>query len=506
MNLMGFYIGGHDSNVSFADDAGNVSYFKLERLIQSKHKKGNLQWIKELCDEERFVPDAICFSDGNRNQLGICEYNKLWSEVSGIPGLFNKPTFCIDHHYAHILSSWPVMEQYIGVNYGICVDGRGDHQIKCSVIKDPFNINQARFTYLNDKDEFCLIFNKIGKMMKLQGGELDFAGKIMGAHAYGQIDEKYVLKCNEHILKNGISNLLLFPYKNQSIESLCEKMDVDYFNWLASFHYIIGEKIKDVFLQHVGGEEKTVVYAGGGAQNTVYNEMLSKIYDVIIPPHCYDGGISLGCIKYLSLLYDKAIVFEEFPFGQGGSDVGYADICTIKAAARYLSEGKIVGWCQGKGEIGPRALGHRSILMNPAITNGKDIINMRVKKREKWRPFAASILDKDSKDILGADRKLNYMLHAVRVEPAFMDLFGSVVHVDGTCRFQTVEDTKILHSFYELIGQFKKITGIPALLNTSYNIAGEPIADSAEDILNAFGKLDLDVLCIGNKIIMKEEL
>ena len=143
-------------------------------------------------------------------------------------------------------------------------------------------------------------------------------------------------------------------------------------------------------------------------------------------------------------------------------------------------------------------------MMNPAIKNGKDIINKRVKKREAWRPFAASILKKDAEKIMTCERDCPYMLHAVQVDQKWKNLLTSVIHQDNTCRFQTVEDSVQLHSFYNLIESFKKKTGIPGVLNTSFNIAGKPIAGSLDDILEAFECLDLDVLCVGNQIIYKK--
>ena len=172
------------------------------------------------------------------------------------------------------------------------------------------------------------------------------------------------------------------------------------------------------------------MYSGGVAQNTVYNDCFSKQFDLIIPPHCYDGGLSLGCIKLLSEILEKEVSIDAFPFCHSDDDLGYASNQIIDKVADLLSKGKIVGWCQGRSEIGPRALGHRSILMNPAISNAKDIINNRIKKREEWRPFAASILKDDVERITGRLVDLDYMLHAISVLPEYRTNLKSVIHVD----------------------------------------------------------------------------
>jgi len=501
MQILGFYIGGHDSNVALCSSDGRVKYYKLERIIQSKHKKGDLDWVKKVCVENEFIPDFVCFSDGNRNGLGICNEGAMWEECLPLSPFPKAKTYCIDHHYAHILSAFPIVSG--NVDYGVCVDGRGDHQYKCSVIELPFSINECRMAYGNKEDAYCLMFNEIGKMMHLSGGELDFAGKIMGAHAYGTVDKEYLLELEDYAKEHGVKESLNLGFRGSDITDLCDAKSSTFYDWLATYHKWIEYRICELFGAHVDAGS-VVVYSGGGAQNTVINNSLSKRFNVIIPPHCYDGGLSLGCIKFLALLLKKEIVLEHFPFCHSDEDLGYASDSTIEKVAELLSEGKIVGWCQGRSEIGPRALGHRSILMNPAIESAKDILNKRVKKREYWRPFAASVLRNDIEEIIGESIDLKYMLHAVQVLPGFAESLKGVIHVDGSCRLQTVDDVEELHSFYELITRFKQKTGVNAILNTSYNIAGMPIACSIEDVEAAFGQLDLDALCVGNRLMVRK--
>lgn len=138
------------------------------------------------------------------------------------------------------------------------------------------------------------------------------------------------------------------------------------------------------------------------------------------------------------------------------------------------------------------------------MCDAKYILNNRIKKRESWRPFAASILREDVEFITGKEKDLNYMLHAVPVLPNCVENLKSVVHIDGTCRFQTVSDSKELHSYYELIRCFKKRTGVFGILNTSFNSSGMPIASSRDDVMKAYDSLDLDALCIGDEIIIRK--
>ena len=171
---------------------------------------------------------------------------------------------------------------------------------------------------------------------------------------------------------------------------------------------------------------------------------------------------------------------------------------TIKTAAKLLSEGKIIGWYQGNGEVGPRALGNRSILMDPRIRNGKEIIN-GVKNRENYRPFGASILAEHIKDYFDLNIKDDFMLFTNNF---ITKEFPAITHVDGTCRVQAVEKNNKI--FRKLLDEFYNITGCPIILNTSLNINGKPIAGYPENAINLFETTSIDYMFIGNKIYSKD--
>lgn len=503
MKVLGFYIGGHDSNFSMVSDDGKVLYFKAERLVQSKHKKGNLEWILQICGEMNFVPDIVCYSDGNRNNLGICEEGVLFQQVKSIGDFFDVETYCIDHHYAHVLSCWPVSDACKDSAWGICIDGRGDHQIKCSVIRSPFDLEKAELVYGSVEKSYCLMFNQLGGMMGLAGGELDYAGKIMGAHAYGNVDWEFIGECldRKYLEKPGL--ILQKAFKGVMADELCSAGDQMFYDWLASVHMVIGRHIDHLFEQFCGADDR-IIYSGGGAQNAVYNESLQSRYrNLLIPPHCYDGGISLGCVKLVSLLKNFDIKIEHFPFSQDTEDLGYASPGTIRRVSDLLCADKIVGWCQGKGEVGPRALGHRSLLMNPSLANGKDILNSRVKKREFWRPYAASILEQNAEEITGDSRKCPYMLHAVKVRGQNRENLRAAVHKDGTCRLQTVGQDSALETYSSLLAQFEERTGIKGVLNTSLNFGGKPIIRTRSEAMALFADMDIDAICIGDELFVK---
>ena len=226
--------------------------------------------------------------------------------------------------------------------------------------------------------------------------------------------------------------------------------------------------------------------------------------NLYIPPHCNDEGLSLGIVELLRVMYDQQDPFDTSGFPYWQDDEIPKDTptkSTIKEVANLLASGKIVGWYQGNGEIGPRALGNRSILMSPLVKNGKDIINKRVKNREWFRPFGASVIEEHISKFFDWDSPSPYMQYVMDV--LRKDDFPSITHVDGTCRIQTVSQD--LEIYYDLISEFENLTGVPILLNTSLNNGGKPICGTIADSLELFYRSDIDALVVGNQIYKKND-
>lgn len=169
-------------------------------------------------------------------------------------------------------------------------------------------------------------------------------------------------------------------------------------------------------------------------------------------------------------------------------DVDYSDV------ASRLADKKIVAIFQGRSEAGPRALGNRSMLYTPTDPNGKDYIN-KVKGRESFRPLAASVLFEEAHNWfnMGGFDEAPYMTYSFRANPKKANLIPSVIHVDGSCRIQTVREENNVH-YYNLISAFHSFTNIPILLNTSLNLAGKPIVETVTDAMKAFDDSEIDFL------------
>lgn len=172
----------------------------------------------------------------------------------------------------------------------------------------------------------------------------------------------------------------------------------------------------------------------------------------------------------------------------------------VEESAKLLDQGKIIGWFQGKMEFGPRALGHRSILAAPFSREIKDKLNQQIKHRESFRPFAPIVLEEDAQKYFIINQPSPYMLFAPKVKAEYRHLIPAVVHVDGSCRIQTIskEQDFLLR---QLLIEFKKLTGHGILLNTSFNVAGEPIVCTPQEAIDCFQKSGIDVLVLHDYLL-----
>jgi carbamoyltransferase len=258
--------------------------------------------------------------------------------------------------------------------------------------------------------------------------------------------------------------------------------------------------------------------AGGVALNCVVNGKIRSetgFRELYIQPAAYDGGTSLGAACYVqhhllglprAYVMDHAYLGPEFSeaecrYALDAAGVAYrrlADDELFRAAATALTEGKIMGWFQGRMEFGPRALGNRSILADPRRDDMKDILNARIKHREPFRPFAPSLLEEATGDWFEDDYPSPYMLLTYDVKKERRDKIPAPTHVDGTGRLQTVRRDQN-ERYYDLIRTFGDLTGVPVVLNTSFN-ENEPICCTPEEAVETFLRTRMDTLVLGNLI------
>lgn len=273
---------------------------------------------------------------------------------------------------------------------------------------------------------------------------------------------------------------------------------------------------------------KNLCLAGGVAHNCSANGKIlySGLFkNIFVQPAAHDAGNSIGSAiyTYLERSPRKAIkkmehVFIGTPVKEDPELAGIlagwksfvdykkeADIA--KTTAALIGKGKIIGWVQGKAEFGPRALGNRSIVADPRPHANRDIINRMVKKREGYRPFAPSVLEEkvgDYFDVAVNGTSFDYMTFVVKVRKEYQAELGAITHVDGTARVQTVSEQQNPR-YWNLINEFGKLSGVPILLNTSFNNNVEPIVNTAEDAITCYLTTGLDHLVIGDYLITKKE-
>jgi len=277
---------------------------------------------------------------------------------------------------------------------------------------------------------------------------------------------------------------------------------------------------------HQTTRQSQACLAGGVAFNCVAN---GKIFDntpfsqVYVQPAAGDAGLAVGAAYYVyhqilgqprSFVMDHAYWGPQFTpeaiaqaLENGRTKVSslgvrkLSDEELVCATAKHIADGKIVGWFQGRAEWGPRALGNRSILVDPRRAEMKDILNQRIKRRETFRPFAPSIREEATGQFFERSHPSPFMNLAYSVRPEKRAIIPAPTHVDGTGRLQTVS-RQTNPRYWALIKEFEKLTGVPVLLNTSFN-ENEPIVLTPQEAINCFLRTRMDVLVLGNYVVEK---
>lgn len=506
MKLLAISLVHHDSNMCYFDGY-TLKYHKLERTKQIKrYSDFNMYaWVEEIqivwgiCPSE--IDEIIFDLDPSRFPSLIKDFN-VQSVLSGYNTaieLTNNPfstittakCWYISHHFAHALSTWPVTDQTPAVH--IVIDGIGDGK-PWSVFKN--GCLSIAGSILNGSIGWGM--REAGKQLNINYKHYnDIAGKVMGLQSYGKIDNEYFEILKQYDM-NHINKIFSFSswieYKQDSLLANHTMLD-----WIHTVHQYVGTLLINFFSSHAN-QSDIISYSGGVAQNVIWNSMLKERFpNLIIPPHSSDEGTSLGSIEWLRVHHNlPQFVLENFPYcQQDESPIDQPSDETIQKVAKLLADGEIVGWYQGNGEVGPRALGNRSILMNPCIINAKELVN-NIKKRENYRPFGCSVLAEYAADFFESSLIDEYMLYTARVNSC---KFPAITHVDGTCRIQTVTNKN--KTFHKLLVEFYKLTGYPILLNTSLNIAGNPLAGFPDNAIAVFETTTIDAMIIGNTIYSK---
>ncbi len=442
--------------------------------------------------------------------------------------------FFIPHHLSHAGATfYPSPFRKAAV---LTVDGIGEYQTAGLWIGEENKILPLKS--INFPDSLGLLYSTFTAFLGFKVNNDEY--KMMGLAAYGK--PKYVNKIYQIIdIKEDGSfrlNMDYFAYResfqmwSQKFEKLFgrprepkEKITQRYKDLAASIQSVT-EEIYFKMLNHLYQISKTasLCIGGGVALNSLAN---GKIYEntpfknVYVLGPAGDGGTCIGTALFAyhqilnkkkrnqirnlyfgteysneeieELLEEKKLRFKKFNDESG----------LLEKAAELLNQGKIIGWFQGRMELGPRALGARSMLAKPSPRSMKDKIN-KIKKRESFRPFAGSVLQEEVHELFLVPEKNHhspFMNFVFQVKSGKKDKISAIVHADGTCRIQTVN--KESGRYYRLIKKFYEITGVPCILNTSFNVAGEPIVENPKQAIEDFLKTSIDYLVIGDYLLKK---
>ncbi|OQZ00157.1 MAG: hypothetical protein B6D35_07565 [Candidatus Brocadia sp. UTAMX2] len=529
-------------SINFCLAAGKISFDELDFIaISGEIADLKLKTLLNLSDEqfahivEQNLPHRSIGSKVKglmRNRIVYQESPPLYLRFFNLAP--KTKVIKVDHHVAHAASA------YYTSGYQDCLiitcDGVGDGTSLAvwngtdGVIKEIRRYDTA--------GSFGWFYSLVTEALGWWVG--DGEGKTMGLAPYG--DRKTVT--NKEILARYLP-----CYQKGEIVRGIDFGAVKYFKEFDAFHWhfpdarTIQKAVEDYGPEHVAAEAqylleesllqfirywvikeqaKNLATAGGVFLNVKLNQKILEdtlVENYYIFPNAGDAGLALGAAFSVSQHFSREGVAQRIDHMYWGPQYGNDEIEALlkernlpyrkadnvaKEAARALADQKIVGWFQGRMESGPRALGGRSILFDPGKPENKDIINMRVKFREPFRPFCPSLMEEYAHEYLSTSHKDRYMITACTVKDEKRKIIPAVTHVDGTCRPQFIS-RQINKQFWELLDAFRQYTGVPVILNTSFNIKGEPIVCSPRDAIKCFFDTGLDALCIGDFVVTKQQ-
>jgi len=294
-----------------------------------------------------------------------------------------------------------------------------------------------------------------------------------------------VAHSGQKVVEEAMVTLGRVAYESYGVENLCIAGGVG-LNCVGNWKILKQTPIKNLWIQPAAGDDGGAIGAAFYVANTLMNQ--PRRFEM---KHAYLGpsfdDAEIGAALERRGVTSKKLSREEM----------------LKRAARLIADNRVVGWFQGRMEFGPRALGARSILANPTNPKIKDIINSKIKFRERFRPFAPSVLREKVSTYFDMDMDCKFMLLVPEVLPSKRSLLPGITHADGTGRVQTVsrEDSPL---YYDLIAEFEKLTGVAVVVNTSFNVRGEPIVCTPDDAYDTFMKTGMDALVIGSYVLEKD--
>jgi|694.fasta_scaffold26858_7 carbamoyltransferase len=531
----------HDSSFPFKAIQWCLEYTKI-----TIDEVDMVCWYEDPNLKYERVKETIGKWGGLRFPMKWRQFNKRWNENEGNLKKILKSigydgiiTYT-KHHLSHLALSYYTspFDSAIGLSidgvgeretiYAAMCDNKGFHKIQTLHFPHSLGLIYSAFTaYLGfkpnegeykvmglapygDKQRYHSVFDKVA----IIGGEIDIVKMDMSYFTWHTSDND--------MFNNKLIDLIGFPprFKDEPIEQCHKDLAASLQRWYEGALYFVINRITNIW------ECENLVLGGGCAYNGTANGKIktyTSIKNVWIPFAPSDAGSAIGACLYhyhQTLGHPKVkggdnqnpYLGEEWSNAEllkiilqkrvGGNNIMMYDTMDFlcKDVAKLINDGNIVGWFQGRTEFGARALGNRSILGNPHLSDIRDRINKVVKKREMFRPFAPSVTIEDYKKYFISQEDVPYMNQVVKVRSGVN--IPSVTHVDNSARIQTLkrEDNPL---YYDLLKEFEKLTGTPILLNTSFNLKDHTMTNDPEKAIWTFHNCDMDYLVLGKFLISK---
>ena len=531
--------------IKYCLDEGKITAFDLDHVGISRDPKANL--LKKVLFAIAKRPSLNLIKERLSNALQVRNPKTELASCLSLDAASLKAQFHnIEHHRAHLASAFFVSPfRHAAI---ISVDGMGDF---VSTMWGVGQDNQIKVLgEINFPHSLGFLYTAVSQWLGFPkyGDE----GKVMGLAPYGQPryrdeflkivkvspDGGFALNM-DYFVHHAKGASMTFDEGDPVIGTMFSDQFVQVFgpprppgqkinqhheDVAASLQAMLEEAefalVRSLYTQT---GQKALCMAGGVAMNSAFNGKIlpnTEFEDIYIHPAANDAGTALGVCYYIYhqiLKRPRTYIMKEAYTGPAFSDDQVAEVLSkyglayeilnegdlAKAAAQLVADGKILGWFQGRMEWGPRALGNRSILADPRRADMKDILNARIKYREPFRPFAPSILLESVGEYFDQSYPDPFMIKVYNVLLEKRKVIPAVTHVDGTGRLQTV-DRASAPTYWTLIHEFYKLTGVPVVLNTSFN-ENEPIVCTPEQAIECFLRTKMDALAINHFLLKKPE-
>ena len=563
MNVLGISCFYHDSAAALLRDGVVVAACQEERLSRKKHDQdfparavkyvlkqagigpGDLDAVgfydKPLLKFERMLSTYIATfprSFGSfRKAMPVWIKEKLW-----VPSIIRKelrpykgPILFAEHHMSHAASCFlvsPFEEAAI-----LTVDGVGEWATASFGVGKGSDI--TLFKEIRFPHSLGLLYSAFTYYLGFKVNSAEY--KVMGLAPYGKpVHVDRIMKEIVHLNEDGSFKLNMKYFSYDYGLTMTNGAFSDFFGgpprkpetWMTEREFDIAASIQKVCEEivlrmtryiHEQTRLTRLCMAGGVALNCVANGRVIRetpFKELFVQPAAGDAGGAVGVAHYLYNTlgkqprgpawthaylgpeYDDAEI-RQYLDASGATYRVLSDGDIVRETARHIADGNVIGWFQGRMEFGPRALGGRSILADPRDPKMRDTLNMKIKFREGFRPFAPSVLADKASEWFEIDCDSPYMLLVAQVREG-KRCIPSVTHVDNSARLQTVT-REASPLYYDLIGEFERLTGVPVVINTSFNVRGEPIVCTPHDAYLCFMRTNMDHLVLGHHLLDKKQ-